>query len=82
MQEEKRKGLEDRIQSLESSLTRLTSELGQQVAAQRQDHSEGTSNGSSLKKVVKADEIGSYVEKGWEPMFTLADGRVMMKEVA
>ena len=82
VQEEKRKELEDRIQSLESSLTRLTSELSQQVAAQHQNHSEGTSSGSSLKKVVKAEEIESYIEKGWEPMLTLPDGRIVMKEVA
>jgi site-specific recombinase XerD len=82
VQEEKRKELEDRIQSLESSLTRLTSELSRQVSAQHQSHSESTSSGSSLKKVVKAEEIESYIEKGWEPMLTLPDGRVVMKEVA
>jgi integrase len=77
-----REQLEGRLYQLEELVSRLTTSIGQQALAQNQNRSESTSSFSSLKKVVKAEEIESYIEKGWEPMLTLTDGRVVMKEVA
>ncbi|MDG6920952.1 MAG: hypothetical protein JRN59_05425 [Nitrososphaerota archaeon] len=78
VQEERRKELEDRIKSLESSLARLTSELGRQVSSRSQGRNGGTSSGDPPKKVVKVEEVDGYMEKGWEPVLTLPDGRVVM----
>jgi integrase len=77
-----REQLEGRLQQLEDLVSRLTTNIGQQALSQSQSHSTGTSNGSASRKVVKADEIDSYIEKGWEPVLTLPDGRVVMKEVS
>jgi hypothetical protein len=54
----------------------------QQALAQSQSHSADSSHGSSSRKPVKAEEIEAYIEKGREPILTLSDGRVVMKEVA
>jgi integrase len=78
VQEEKRKELEDRLKSLESSLARLTSELGRQVSSRSQGRSAGTSREGPPKKVVRVEEVDGYMEKGWEPVLTLPDGRVVM----
>jgi integrase len=77
-----REQLEGRLHQLEELVSRLTTSIGQQALAQSQNHSAGTSSGSSPRKIVKAEEIESYIEKGWEPVLTLPDGRVVMKEPA
>ncbi len=80
VQVEKRKELEDRIQSLESALTRLTSELGRQVSGQHQLRtSDSEPKSSTSKKAVKAEEIDEYIERGWEPVMTLPDGRIIVQ---
>jgi len=77
-----REQLEGRLQQLEGLVSRLTTNIGQQALAQGQSRSAGTSSGSSPRKIVKAEEIESYIEKGWEPVLTLPDGRVVIKEPA
>jgi hypothetical protein len=76
-----REQLEGRLQQLEGLVSRLTTNIGQQALAQGQSRSAGTSTGNASKKVVKAEEIDAYLEKGWEPVLTLPDGRVVMKEI-
>ena len=77
-----REQLEGRLQQLEHLVSRLTTSIGQQALAPNQNRSEGTSNGNASKRVVKAEEIDGYLEKGWEPVLTLPDGQVVMKEPA
>jgi len=77
-----RQELEGRLRQLEDLVSRLTTSIGQQALAQSQSHSADTSRGSPSRKVVKAEEIDAYIERGWEPILTLPDGRVVMKEVA
>jgi hypothetical protein len=77
-----RQELEGRLRQLEDLVSRLTTSIGQQALAQSQSHSADTSHGSPSRKVVRAEEIEAYIENGWEPILTLPDGRVVMKEVA
>jgi proline dehydrogenase len=76
-----REQLEGRLQQLEGLVSRLTTNIGQQALAQVKAAVLGTSTGNASKKVVKAEEIDAYLEKGWEPVLTLPDGRVVMKEI-
>ena len=76
-----RQQLEERLKQLEGLVSQLVADKGQQVLAQDQNRREDTSSSHAPKKVVKTAEIERYIEEGWEPVMTLADGRVIMKSL-
>lgn len=71
--------LEERLRQVEDLLSKIIAQRGRSSPSPDQNHSKDTSNNKTPKKVVNSDEIDRFIELGWEPVFSLADGRVVMK---
>ena len=75
-----REQMDQRIGQLEDLISKLISERGQSNLSRGQNRNVDTSKGNTLKKIVRTEEVDQLINRGWEPMFNLPDGRTVMKQ--